>query len=156
MAAWFLQSFSFTTHIDAAVGLLKSCNQCIQVGTFGGMVQEKGSRERRSSWTVLHAQCTSALSSMSSLSQGNDEAQHMWGGKTKHRLIAYFLSKHFRKNYCNRIVYVKSKVGRFLDTVYYCCTDAISWHCHVSFYTSVYLMHISAVMCNGFINAVFH
>jgi len=33
-------------------------------GLLWGMVQEKGSRERSSSWTVLHAQCTSALSSM--------------------------------------------------------------------------------------------
>jgi len=34
-------------------------------GLLGGMVQEKGSRECRSSWTVLHAQCmcTNALSS---------------------------------------------------------------------------------------------
>jgi len=36
-----------------------------------GMVQEKGSRERCSIWTVLHAQCTSALSSGFPLSQGN-------------------------------------------------------------------------------------
>ena len=34
-------------------------------GLLGGMIQGKGSRERRSSWTVLHAQCicTNALSS---------------------------------------------------------------------------------------------
>jgi len=34
-------------------------------GCWGGMVQEKGIRQRRSSWTVLHAQCmcTNALSS---------------------------------------------------------------------------------------------
>jgi len=33
------------------------------LGLLGGMVQEKGSRERRSSWAVLHAQCmrTNAL-----------------------------------------------------------------------------------------------
>jgi len=32
-------------------------------GLLGGMVQEKGSRERSRSWTVLHAQCISAMSS---------------------------------------------------------------------------------------------
>jgi len=38
------------------------------------MVQEKGSRERYSSWTVLHAQNSSVLSSGFPLSQGNAEA----------------------------------------------------------------------------------
>ena len=32
-------------------------------GLLGSMVQEKGSRQFCSSWTVLHAQCTSALPS---------------------------------------------------------------------------------------------
>jgi len=44
------------------------------IGTVGGMVQEKGSRERFRSWTVLHTQCTSALSSGFPISQGNAEA----------------------------------------------------------------------------------
>jgi len=41
------------------------CNQCVQLGVVGGMIQEKGSRECRNSWTVLHAECmcTNALSS---------------------------------------------------------------------------------------------
>jgi len=53
------------SHTHAAVRLPKSCSQCVQLGAVGGVVQEKGSRERCSSWTVLHAQCmyTSALSS---------------------------------------------------------------------------------------------
>jgi len=38
------------------------------------MVQEKGSQECGSSWTVLHAQYTSVLSSGFPLSQGNTEA----------------------------------------------------------------------------------
>jgi len=38
------------------------------------MVQEKGSRERCSSWIVMQAQYTSALSSEFPLSQGNAEA----------------------------------------------------------------------------------
>jgi len=71
------------------------------------MVQEKGSRERCSSWTVLHAQCTSALSSRFPRSQGNAEALDRWGGKTKHRLISYFLSNTSTKNYRNRTMYVK-------------------------------------------------
>jgi len=37
------------------------------------MVQDKLSRERCKSWTVLHAQCTSALSSGFPISQGNAE-----------------------------------------------------------------------------------
>ena len=41
---------------------------------WGDMVQEKGSRERCRSWTVLHEQCTSALSSGFPISQGNAEA----------------------------------------------------------------------------------
>jgi len=41
---------------------------------------------------VLHAQCTSALSSGFSISQGNAEALDRWGGKTKHHQISYFLS----------------------------------------------------------------
>ena len=43
-------------------------------GCCGGIVQEKGSRQRSSSWTELQAQCTSALSSKFPLSQGNAEA----------------------------------------------------------------------------------
>ena len=39
-------------------------------GLLGSMVQEKGSRQFCSSWTVLHAQCTSALSSEFPLFQG--------------------------------------------------------------------------------------
>jgi len=52
----------------------KSCNQCVQIRTVGGMVQEKGSRERCISWTVIHAQCTCALSSGFPILQGNAEA----------------------------------------------------------------------------------
>jgi len=40
----------------------------------GGVVQEKGSRERCRGWTMLHAQYTSMLSSGFSISQGNAEA----------------------------------------------------------------------------------
>jgi len=52
------------------------------------MVREKESRQRCSSWTVLHAQCTSALSSEFPLLQGNAEAldRPRWHGKTKHHL----------------------------------------------------------------------
>jgi len=55
VAPWLLQSFWLTTHNHAAVWLPKSCNLCVQLGAVGGMVHEKGSRECRSSWTVLHA-----------------------------------------------------------------------------------------------------
>jgi len=57
--------------------LYDSLSLVINAFSFGlleGMVQTKGSRERCSSWTVLHAQCTSALSSGFPPSQGNAEA----------------------------------------------------------------------------------
>jgi len=46
------------------------------INAFRGMVQEKGSHRHKhcSSWTVLYAQSTSALSSGFRLSQGNAEA----------------------------------------------------------------------------------
>jgi len=56
---------------------------------------------------MLHAQCTIALSSGFPISQGNAEAVDRWGGKTKHRLISYFLGNTSAKNYCNWIVCVK-------------------------------------------------
>jgi len=72
-----------------------------------GMVQEKGSRERCRSWTVLHAQRTSALSSGFPISQGNAETLKRWGGKTKHRLISYFLS-----NTSAKIIIVGLRISR--------------------------------------------
>ena len=56
---------------------------------------------------MLHAQCTSALSSGFPISQGNAEALDRWGGKPKHHIILYFLSNISAKNYRNRIVCVK-------------------------------------------------
>jgi len=96
--------FWLTTHTHAAVWLSKSCNQCVQLGAIGGMVQDKRRRGRFRSWTVLHAQCTSALSSGFHTSKGIADK---WGGKTKHRLISYFLRNISAKNYRNRIAYVK-------------------------------------------------
>jgi len=56
--------------------LYDSLNRVInafRLGLLGGMVQEKGSRQRCSSWTVLHAQSTSALYSGFPLVLGNAE-----------------------------------------------------------------------------------
>ena len=122
VAAWFLQSFWLMTHIHAALWLSKSCNQCIQLGAVGGMVQEKGSRKRSGSWTALHEQCTSALSSGFPLSQGNAEALDRWGGKTKHRLISYFLSNTSAKNYHHWFVYVKIIASERWDIFQTQCT----------------------------------
>jgi len=61
-----------------ALWLPKSCNQCVQLRAAGGLVQEKGSREHCRSWTVLHAQCTSALSSGFPLSLVNAEVLDRW------------------------------------------------------------------------------
>jgi len=41
---------------------LNLVTNAFSLGLLLGMVQEKGSRERRSSWTVLHTRCTSARS----------------------------------------------------------------------------------------------
>ena len=90
-------------------------------GLFGGMVQEKGSWEHCRSWTVLHVQSTSALSSGFPLSQGNAEALDRWGGKRKDYLISYFLSNTCAKNDHSRLVYVSIIVSQgwdiFWDTV---------------------------------------
>jgi len=84
------------------------------------MIQEKGSREHCSSCTVLHAQCTSALSSGFSLSQGNAEALDGRGRKTKHHLISYFLSNTSAKNItigsCMSRSYVASQRWDILGT----------------------------------------
>jgi len=74
---------------------------------FGGMVQQKGSRQHCSSWTVSHAQSTSALPSGFPLSQGNADALDRRGGKKKHHLISWFLSNTSANNYRNRIAYVR-------------------------------------------------
>ena len=76
------------------------------LGLLWGITQEKRSRERCSSWTVLHVQYTS-LSSRFPISQSNAEALDRRGGKTQHHMISYFLSNTSSKNYGNRIVYVK-------------------------------------------------
>jgi len=134
VAAWLIQSFWLTTHTHAVLWLPKSCNQCVQLGAVGGVVQEKGSRERCRSWTVLHAQCTSTLSCGFPLSQGNAKALDGWCAKTKHRLISCFLINSSAKNYRNRIVYIKI-IGRF-ETQYISHTRDLGpmtkWHHHTS------------------------
>jgi len=96
---------------ESRVWLPKPCNQCVQLGAVRGMVRDKRSPERCRSWTVLHAQCTSALPFGFPISQGNAEALDRWDGKIKHRLIS---RKVFRRlintsaeNYRNRFVCVK-------------------------------------------------
>ena len=91
---WFLQYFWLTTHTCAAVWLpnLNLVMNEFSLRVLRDMVQQKGSWERHSSWTALHALNTSVLSSGFPLSQ---------------RLISYFLSNTSAKNYRNRIVYVK-------------------------------------------------
>ena len=71
------------------------------------MAQDKRSLQCCRSWRMLHAQCTSALSSGFPVSQGNAEALDRLGGKIKHRLISYFLSNNSAKNCRTQIVYVK-------------------------------------------------
>jgi len=72
----FFNLFDARLIFQAAVWLPKSCNQFTQLGAVGGMVQEKGSRERCSRWTVLHVQRTSALSFGFPLSQCNAMLKH--------------------------------------------------------------------------------
>ena len=66
---------------------------------------------------MLHTRCISVLSSGFPISQSNAEALDRLGGKTKLRLISYFLSnisaKNCRDTDCVCQDYSKSKVGRF-------------------------------------------
>ena len=117
--------FGFFNLIDSRLTLTMlhdSLNHLINVFSPQGCCGH-GSGEKSQvccrSWTVLHAQCTSALSSGFPIVQGNAEALKRWGGKTKHHLTSYFLSNTSAKNYRNWIVYVdysKSKVKRFFET----------------------------------------
>jgi len=122
-----------------------------RVGTVGGMVQEKESRKHCSSWTVLHAQCTtSVLSSGFPLSQGNAKTLDRWGGKTKHRLIFYFFRNTSAKNYHNLIVYVNIASQRwdvFWDTVYMLLFWIKFWSIHVYKTFSMYLFAITERDC---------
>jgi len=146
-----LISSIFFTHTHAALWLSKSCNQCAQYRTVGGMVQEKESREHCSSWTVLHAQCTSVLSSGFPLLQGNAKTLDRWGGKTKHHLIFYFLRNTSAKNYHNRIVYVNIASQRlnvfFWDIVYMLLFWITFWSIHVYKTFSMYLFAITERDC---------
>jgi len=68
---------------------------------------------------VLHAQCTSAVSSGFPISQGNAEALDRGGGKTK--LISYLISNTSAKNYPNRLMDIKiiaSQRWDVFETVY--------------------------------------
>jgi len=100
-------------------------------GLLGSMVQDKWSRGHCRSWTVLHAQCTSALSSGFPISQGNTEVLDRWDGKTKHHLISNFLSSTSAKNCHNWILYVKIIASQrwnvFWDTVYICRMTWVSF-----------------------------
>jgi len=110
------------------------------------MVQEKGSRQRLSSWTVMHAQSISALSSGFPLLQSNAESLDRWGGKTKHHLFPYFLSNTSAKNYRYRIVYVKTVASQRWDVFE---TQCMQWKypesCHyVPYYESNILWFVLA------------
>ena len=83
-----------------------------------GMVQDKRSRERCRSWTVLHSSLVRCL--LGFLFR-KVMKKHRWDGKAKHHhLISYFISNTSAKNYRNRnrIVYVNitasQRLGRFL------------------------------------------
>jgi len=80
------------------------------LGLFGGMFQDKGGRDRCSSWTVLHTQSTSALSSGFPLSHGNAEALEVGNKASSDFLLSQKSSRSDRV--CQD--YSKSKVGRFL------------------------------------------
>jgi len=94
---------------------LNLVTNAFSLGLSWGVVQEKGSRGRCRSLTVLHAQNTSALSSRFPLSQGNVEVLDRWGGEVKHLLISHIISNTSAENYRNRIVYVKSVANQTWD-----------------------------------------
>jgi len=78
-----------------------------------------GSKERKSialqQLDFVAAQYTSTLSSGFPILQGNAEALDRRGGKTKHRMIPYFLGNISAKNYRNRIVYAKIIASQMWD-----------------------------------------
>ena len=122
----FFQSFWLTTHTDDAVWLPKSCNQCVQpAGLLGAWFMRK-EVESAAGVGLLRAQCTSALSSGFPISQGNAVALERWGGKTKRRLISYFLSNISAKNYRNRNVCVTTIASQMRDVFDTRCTFRVS------------------------------
>ena len=64
------------------------------------------------------------------VSQGSAEPLDRWGGKTKHRLIFYFLSNTSAKNYRNPVVYIKiiaSQRWDFFETQCKCIINNSLW-----------------------------
>ena len=105
LAAWFLQPYDSRLILTKLHDSLNHVINAFSSGLTRGMVHDKRSRELCRSWTVLHAQCTSALSFGCLISQGNAEALDRWGGKTK---IAWFRAFSVtRLPKINRVVYVK-------------------------------------------------
>jgi len=86
-----------------------------------GLLGGHGSRERKSescsSWTVLHTQSTSALSSGLLLLQGNAEALNGWDGKTFLLFQQHFCQKLSQSDWVCQD-YSKWKGDVFWDTVY--------------------------------------
>ena len=86
---------------------------------------------------MLHAKCTSVVSSGLPILQGNAEAIDSRGGKAKHRLISYFLSNDSAKNYRNRIVHVKIIASKRWDVFETQCTATVTLR-HSYIYTHIY------------------
>jgi len=88
--------------------------------------------EGSTSSVILHiapggAVCRISISKQHAISgfpvlQGSAEPLHRWIGKTKHRMISYFLSNTSAKNYHNRVDYSKSKVFLRHSVYWYDCT----------------------------------
>jgi len=110
-----LISSVFLTH-DWHSLLYKSLNLVINACSLGlleGMVQEKGSRESCSSWTIVRTIMHQCAVFWVPVLQGNTEALDRRGGKTTHIIcFFYFLSNTSAVNYHNRIVCIARSTSR--------------------------------------------
>ena len=122
VAAWFLQSFWLVTHHAA---LLNDSLNFVVNALSSGLLGAWFRRKEVESAAAVGLCCTHnapLLSSEFPISPGSAEPLNRWGGKTKYRLISYFLINTSAKYYRHRIVYVKIKANQrwdvFRDTVY--------------------------------------
>jgi len=112
-----------------------SCNQCVRPRAVGSTVQDKRSRERCRSWTVLHAQCRRLLGFLLR------SRQVRWENKAPSDFLLSGCNTS-AKNYRNRIAYVKTIASQRWDvfeTPYRVWTLQLLWSPYVTGQTIIFL-----------------
>ena len=115
-----ISSIFFDSRLTLVYDSLNLIINAFSSGLLGHGLGER-SRQQCSSWTVLHAQCTS---SRFHVSQGNAKSLDSWAGK---QCIAWFLTFSVTilpKNYRNRIVYVNIIASEKWDVFETQCTTS--------------------------------